>query len=140
MYFNFIYFSISEHELISLPNALRIFLEIYPWFHFHLNDGYLIIFLQIIHYCIDLRNSMTYIPNCLCLMHTVGVRSFIILLCHSDTKANPSCNDLYHMFNTAMVLYYFFFSSAPYAETHILSCIKILIRSQIFLVTFILIS
>lgn len=41
---------------------------------FHLNNEYMMINLTIIHCCINLRNTLTNIPNCLCLLSTINLR------------------------------------------------------------------
>lgn len=83
-----------DHELIMLKNELRLFLELSPWFQFHLSYGYLVTGLPIVHYCIDLGNAMTYIANYKHLIRTVDLRPIMIPLCHFDIEGNHSCDDL----------------------------------------------
>lgn len=59
--------------------------------------------------------------------------------CRPYTNKNPSCNDLYHKYNTSMIPYHFLILllSRP-RPMSFLSCIKLLMGGCIFPVTYIL--
>ena len=80
---------------------------------FHLDNGCLIIFVDIIHCCVDLGNALTYIPNYLRLLSTVDLRPTTHPMHHFDRKGKPFCDDLHHRFNITMVLCYFLYCTSP---------------------------
>lgn len=79
------------------------------------------IFLPIIHCCIDPGNDPTYIPNYMCLLCTVDLSPIMISLHHLDTNGNPSFDNIHNLFNAIMVLFHFLYSATPQGETHVIS-------------------
>lgn len=101
---------------------------------FHLNNWCLIIFLRVIHYCINPGNILAYISNYLHLLSTVNLRPATLMWWEISPAMFSTTSPIPQRF-TAISFIFFLLRLRTMSS---LSCIEILMRSHIFLFTYIL--
>lgn len=103
---------------------------------FHLNNGCLVICLLVVHSWINLRNATVHIPNWLCLLNTIDLRPSTLvqwkILLAMFFAIDPTLQ--WSSIITSILLL------SRLWPMSLLKCIKLLVRNDIFFLTYILIS